>query len=97
MADPRKATKSEKRRVADCRLFPSEKNCSLMISGKEDEVLSVAVDLVVGDEALLPLDVRPHLVQNGARLVGDALQLFRGQLSRARDLALDYESRHKPS
>ena len=49
MADPRKATKSEKRRVADCRLFPSEKNCSLTISGKEDEVLSVAVEHAVKD------------------------------------------------
>ncbi len=34
----------QKRRVvADCRLFPSEKGCSLTIIGTEDEVLSVAV------------------------------------------------------
>jgi hypothetical protein len=32
-----------KRKVIDCRLFPSEKNCSLAISGTEEEVLSVAV------------------------------------------------------
>lgn len=32
-----------KRKVADCRRFPSEKNCSLYISGTEDEVLAVAV------------------------------------------------------
>ena len=31
-----------KRMAADCRLFPSEKNCSLYISGTEDEVLAVA-------------------------------------------------------
>lgn len=31
------------RKVIDCRLYPSEKNCSLAISGTEDEVLSVAV------------------------------------------------------
>ncbi len=31
------------RKVADCRLFPSEKNCSLMIAGREAEVLKVAV------------------------------------------------------
>ncbi|MBI4171054.1 MAG: DUF1059 domain-containing protein [Candidatus Aenigmarchaeota archaeon] len=31
------------RKVADCRLFPSEKNCSLTIAGTEDEVLAVAV------------------------------------------------------
>jgi len=38
-----------RRKVADCRLFPSDKNCSLMISGKEDEVLSVAVEHAVKD------------------------------------------------
>ena len=31
------------RKVADCRLFPSEKNCSLTIAGTEDEVLEVAI------------------------------------------------------
>lgn len=31
------------RKVADCRLYPSEKNCSLMIAGTEAEVLKVAV------------------------------------------------------
>lgn len=31
------------RKVADCRLFPSEKNCSLTIAGTEDEVLEVAL------------------------------------------------------
>lgn len=31
------------RKSADCRLMPSEKNCSLYISGTEDEVLTVAV------------------------------------------------------
>ncbi len=31
------------RKVADCRQFPSEKNCSLTIAGTEDEVLTVAV------------------------------------------------------
>ena len=33
----------QKRKVIDCRLYPSEKNCSLTISGTEEEVLSVAV------------------------------------------------------
>jgi len=32
-----------KRKIIDCRLFPSEKNCTLAISGTEDEVLPVAV------------------------------------------------------
>lgn len=31
------------RKVIDCRLYPSQKNCSLTISGAEDEVLEVAV------------------------------------------------------
>jgi len=29
------------RKVADCRQFPSEKNCSLTISGTEEEVMEV--------------------------------------------------------
>ena len=33
-----------KRRVfADCRLYPSEKNCSLYIAGTEDEVFEIAL------------------------------------------------------
>lgn len=33
---------SQKRKTADCRLYPSEKNCTLTISGTEDEVLDAA-------------------------------------------------------
>ena len=33
---------ANKRKVIDCRLYPSEKNCSLAISGTEEEVLLVA-------------------------------------------------------
>ena len=33
--------------VADCRLFPSDKNCSLYIAGTEDEVLQVAVGMLL--------------------------------------------------
>lgn len=32
------------RKVADCRDFPSEVNCTLTISGEEDEVLQAAVE-----------------------------------------------------
>ncbi len=32
-----------KRKVSDCRLIPSEKQCTLTIAGKEDEVLPVAI------------------------------------------------------
>jgi len=34
---------ASKRKVADCRRFPSEKNCSLTISGTEEEVMQVAL------------------------------------------------------
>jgi hypothetical protein len=33
----------EARKSIDCRDYPSEKNCSLKISGTEDEVLDAAV------------------------------------------------------
>lgn len=31
------------RKIADCRLMPSDENCTLMISGSEEEVMKVAV------------------------------------------------------
>ena len=34
---------NESRKIADCRLMPSESNCSLTIAGREDEVMKVAV------------------------------------------------------
>ena len=34
---------ADTRKVIDCRLFPSEKNCTLAISGTEEEVLDLAV------------------------------------------------------
>ena len=37
------------RKVADCRQFPSEKNCSLTIAGTEEEVMKVAVWHAVHD------------------------------------------------
>ena len=35
------------RKSIDCRDYPSEKNCSLKMSGKEDEVLNAAVQHAV--------------------------------------------------
>ncbi len=35
------------RKVADCRTAPSEANCTLTISGEEDEVVRAAVDHAV--------------------------------------------------
>ncbi|HEX3812925.1 MAG TPA: DUF1059 domain-containing protein [Mycobacteriales bacterium] len=35
------------RKVADCRDYPSEKNCTLLIAGEEDEVMEAAVQHAV--------------------------------------------------
>lgn len=35
------------RKVADCRDFPSESNCTLTISGEEDEVVRAAAEHAV--------------------------------------------------
>jgi hypothetical protein len=34
---------AETREVIDCRRFPAEKSCSIVISGTEDDVLDLAV------------------------------------------------------
>lgn len=39
------------RKVADCRLMPSEKNCTLTIAGSEEEVLPIAVYHAVHDHS----------------------------------------------
>ncbi len=41
--------KMGKRKIADCRLMPSEKNCSLTVAGTEDEVMKVAVRHAIED------------------------------------------------
>ena len=38
---------TQKRKSIDCRNYPSEKNCSLKISGTEEEVLDAAVEHAV--------------------------------------------------
>jgi hypothetical protein len=38
---------TETRKVADCRNYPSEKNCTLTIAGSEEEVLDASVDHAV--------------------------------------------------
>ena len=38
---------SEKRKVVDCRLFPSEKGCTLSIEGTEEEVIEASVNHAV--------------------------------------------------
>ena len=53
------------RKVADCRDFPSDNNCTLALSGEEDEVVSAATQHAVsahGHEDTQ--DVRDWLRQN---------------------------------
>jgi len=40
-------TTQQQRKFVDCREYPSEKNCSLKISGTEEEVLDAAVQHAV--------------------------------------------------
>jgi hypothetical protein len=53
----------QQRKVIDCRLYPSEKNCSLKISGTEEEVLNVAVRHAVHSrkQRLAPAIPHPNL------------------------------------
>jgi len=37
----------EKRKVLDCRTYPSEKDCTLSIEGREEEVLEAATQHAV--------------------------------------------------
>jgi predicted small metal-binding protein len=37
------------RKIADCREFPSEKNCTVTIAGSEEEVLALAAHHAVKD------------------------------------------------
>jgi predicted small metal-binding protein len=38
---------SEKRKVVDCRLYPSEKGCTLSIEGTEEEVIEASINHAV--------------------------------------------------
>lgn len=40
---------SSQRKMIDCRKVPSDRNCTLMISGTEDEVLMIAMRHAVED------------------------------------------------
>ena len=53
------------RKVADCRDFPSETNCTLAISGEEDEVVLAATEHAVSVHGHQDTDeVRTWLRQN---------------------------------
>lgn len=55
------------RKVADCRKFPSEKNCTLTISGTEEEVVKAASEHAISahghkDTPELRAEIRKMLV-----------------------------------
>src|SRR5271166_5834335 len=53
-----------------------------------------AVDLVIGDIAVHPLNLGAEVLEYTARFLRDALQLFRRKLSGARQFALDHVFGH---
>ena len=55
-----------------------------------------AINLVIRDITLDPLNSRPHLVEHSAGLLRYGLQLFGREAPRIRDLALDKEPGHTP-
>jgi len=57
------------RKFVDCREYPSEKNCSLRISGTEDEVLEAAVQHAVS----------AHGHENSAELRDQIRQLLKDE------------------
>jgi predicted small metal-binding protein len=62
-------TTLEQRKYVDCREYPSEKNCSLKISGTEDEVLDAAVQHAVS----------AHGHENNAELRGQLRQVLKDE------------------
>ncbi|GAA2817700.1 DUF1059 domain-containing protein [Saccharopolyspora taberi] len=66
------------RKVADCRKYPSEMNCTLTISGEEDEVLRAAVDHAVSvhgheDSDQLRTDIRGLLEDEAPAAGGNGM------------------------
>lgn len=63
--------KQQQRKFIDCREYPSEKNCSLKISGTEDEVLEAGVQHAVS----------AHGHENTPGLRKELQQLLKDELS----------------
>lgn len=57
-----------RRKFIDCREYPSDKNCSLKISGTEDEVLDIAVQHATASHGH---DNTPELREELRRLLKD--------------------------
>ena len=59
------------RKAADCRTMPSEKNCSLYISGTETEDLSAAVAHAVSDHGHKDTPELRAEIKSGLKNVND--------------------------
>jgi predicted small metal-binding protein len=59
----------KKRKVIDCRLYPSERDCTLSIEGTEEEVLEAAMEHAVSAHAHTNT---PDLREQLRRLLKDA-------------------------
>jgi predicted small metal-binding protein len=69
MLQPERSTSAEKgRKVADCRRMPSERACSLTISGRPAEVVETAVAHAVADHGH---DYSPKLREQVGKLLQD--------------------------
>src|SRR5262245_10438867 len=53
-----------------------------------------AVDLLLGEITVDPLNLWTHLAQHAAGLLGDALALFGGQFARSGHISFDHILRH---
>lgn len=54
-----------------------------------------AVDFVLGDLALDPLDAGAHVAEDTARLLRDGLEVGSGEVARVGDVAFDNVLRHE--
>ena len=61
------------RKTIDCRDYPSEKNCTLAISGKEDEVLRAAKDHAISVHGYPD---SPELQEEIRKMLKDEVQTF---------------------
>ncbi|OHA29086.1 MAG: DUF1059 domain-containing protein [Candidatus Taylorbacteria bacterium RIFCSPHIGHO2_12_FULL_42_34] len=59
------------RKAADCRTMPSEKNCSLYISGTEVEVMSAAVAHAIADHGHKDTQELRAEIKSGLKDVSD--------------------------
>src|SRR5438552_17288298 len=78
------------RKIIDCRRFPSEKNCSLAVSGTEEEVLDLAV---LHATAVHRHENTPELREQIRSLLQDAITAAAAEFQCERARARRLESR----